>query len=65
MDLTSSANDFCVVVGICDYLEKIDEIDLEGRQICGLSSSSTTLRDQTLSRLNAADKPSNFVLTAK
>ena len=28
MDLISSANDFCIVVGICDYLGKINEIDL-------------------------------------
>ena len=29
MDRISSANDFCIVFGICDYLGKINEIDLE------------------------------------
>ena len=29
MDLISSANDFCIVFGICDYLGKINEIDFD------------------------------------
>ena len=29
MDLISSATDFCIVVGICDYLGKINEINHE------------------------------------
>ena len=28
MDLISSANDFCIVFGICDYLGTVNEIDL-------------------------------------
>ena len=31
-DLISSANDFCIVFGICDYLGKIVEINLESRR---------------------------------
>ena len=29
MDLISSANDFCIVFGICDFLGKINEIDFD------------------------------------
>ena len=32
MDLISSANDFCIVFGICDHLGKINEIDFESRR---------------------------------
>ena len=32
MDFINSANDICIPFGICDYLGKIDEIDLESRQ---------------------------------
>ena len=32
VDLLSSANDFCIVFGICDYLGKINEIDFESRR---------------------------------
>ena len=32
MDLISSANDICIVFRICDYLGKIDVIDLESQR---------------------------------
>ena len=32
MDLISSASDFCIVFGICDYLGENNEIDLESRR---------------------------------
>ena len=32
MNLISSADDFCIVFGRCDYLEKIKEINLESRR---------------------------------
>ena len=32
MDLISSANDICIAFGICDYLGKFNEIDVESRR---------------------------------
>ena len=32
MDLMSSANDFCIVFGICDDPGKVNEMDLESRR---------------------------------
>ena len=33
IDLISSANDFSIVFGVCDYLGKIGEFDFESRRV--------------------------------
>ena len=60
MDLISSANDFCIVFGICDYRGKMKEIDFESRR----STASVVLtpsvsENVTQSRLYADDNLSS------
>ena len=66
MDLISSPSDICIVFGICDYLGKINEIDIESRR----NNASVVLTPRvsetaTLSRLHAADKFSSCGQTAE
>ena len=57
LDLISWANDFCGGFGICDYLGKINEINLESRQhAASVVLTPRVSETVTLSRLYAADK---------
>ena len=50
MDLIGSANDICMLHGVCDYLGKIKQDDLESRDRLQLVSETTSL-----SRASVAD----------
>ena len=61
MDLISSANDICILYGICDYLGKTKMDDFESRP----DSASIVLTPRvsetaSLSRASAADNISDF-----
>ena len=66
MDLISSANDFSIIFGICDYLGKIDEIDLESqRNTASVVLTPRVSETVTLSRPRGADKFSSCAQTAE
>ena len=56
MDFINSANDIWIALGICDYLGKIDEIDLERRQnTASVVPTPRISETATVSRACAAD----------
>ena len=65
MDLITSANDSCIVVGFCDYHRNINDMDLEGRHnVASVVLTPRVSETNTLSRPYAAGNFSSFAVTA-